>query len=239
MKIYLMTFVTLMLLQNKHHIMALAWVVAGSLAFFGIKGGVFTILNGGSYRVWGPAGSFIEDNNELALALVMIIPLMHFLRLQATGRASAETRSASRCCFAPLQPSVRTLEVDWSPSQLWGPCSGWRSSRKAPLGIFIAVILLVVLPLMPDDWWDRMRTIEDYETDGSAQGRLYSWRVAWAVATHYFTGAGMSYQNPMVFVLFGNGIRHRHCRAQHLLPDPGQSWLRRVIPIYCHVDSNV
>ena len=50
-----------------------------------------------------------------------------------------------------------------------------------------------------------MRTIETYETDGSAQGRLYSWRVAWAVATHYFTGAGMSYQNPMLFVIFGDG----------------------------------
>lgn len=204
MKIYLMTFVTLMLLQNKHHIMALAWVVAGSLAFFGIKGGVFTILNGGSYRVWGPAGSFIEDNNELALALVIVIPLLNFIRLQATGRGVRNGFSVVMllCAAAAIGSYSRggLVAIAAMGIMFW-----WRSSRKLPLGIFIAVILLVVLPLMPEDWWERMRTIETYETDGSAQGRLYSWRVAWAVATHYFTGAGMSYQNPMLFVIFGDG----------------------------------
>ena len=32
--------------------------------------------------MWGPPESFIEGNNELALALVMTIPLMRFLQLQ-------------------------------------------------------------------------------------------------------------------------------------------------------------
>jgi hypothetical protein len=37
-----------------------------SLALLGAKGGVFTLMTAGSYRVWGPPGSFIEDNNEFA-----------------------------------------------------------------------------------------------------------------------------------------------------------------------------
>ena len=64
----------------------LIWVVAGSIAFFGVKGGLFTLQSGGAYRVWGPEGSFIEDNNGLALAIVMTIPLLYFLYLQATKR---------------------------------------------------------------------------------------------------------------------------------------------------------
>ena len=40
------------------------------------------IATGGNYRVWGPPESFIEGNNELALALVMTIPLMRFLQMQ-------------------------------------------------------------------------------------------------------------------------------------------------------------
>ena len=76
MKIYLMTFVALMLLKNRYHILAFIWVTTGSLALIGLKGGIFTILTGGSFRVWGPPGSFIAGNNELALALITVIPLL-------------------------------------------------------------------------------------------------------------------------------------------------------------------
>ncbi|MGH8798260.1 MAG: putative O-glycosylation ligase, exosortase A system-associated, partial [Caldimonas sp.] len=82
MKIDLMIIVALVLLHSKRHILALAWVVTGSLALLGIKGGLFTIMSGGVYRVWGPPDSFIADNNEFALALVMTIPLLRFLQLQ-------------------------------------------------------------------------------------------------------------------------------------------------------------
>ena len=37
--------------------------------------------------MWGPPDSFIEGNNELALALVMTIPLMRFLQLQVKARS--------------------------------------------------------------------------------------------------------------------------------------------------------
>ena len=43
---------------------------------FGIKGGIFTILTGGDFRVWGPPGSFIEGNNEIALAILIVISLL-------------------------------------------------------------------------------------------------------------------------------------------------------------------
>src|SRR6267143_3430489 len=65
MKIQLMVFVTLYLLHSKQHVQVLIWIVAGSIAFFGIKGGLFTLRAGGEYRVWGPPGSFIEDNNAM------------------------------------------------------------------------------------------------------------------------------------------------------------------------------
>ena len=48
MKINLMVFVALILLSSKKHVFALVWVAAGSLAILGAKGGVFTVLTGGS-----------------------------------------------------------------------------------------------------------------------------------------------------------------------------------------------
>jgi probable O-glycosylation ligase (exosortase A-associated) len=86
MKIDLMIFVALMVLHSRTHIMTLVWVLVVSLGFYGFKGGIFTIATGGNYLVWGPSGSFIEGNNELALALVMTIPLMRFLQMQYKQR---------------------------------------------------------------------------------------------------------------------------------------------------------
>jgi len=85
MKIDAMILVALMLLHSKRHTFALAWVAVGSLALLGAKGGFFTLITGGVYRVWGPPDSFIGDNNEFALAVVMTIPLLRFLQLQLTG----------------------------------------------------------------------------------------------------------------------------------------------------------
>ena len=52
----------------------------------GVKGGVFSVLTGGGNLVWGPPGSFIEGNNALGLAMVMVLPLMYYLWSHATDR---------------------------------------------------------------------------------------------------------------------------------------------------------
>ncbi|MBK8578746.1 MAG: putative O-glycosylation ligase, exosortase A system-associated [Candidatus Accumulibacter sp.] len=85
MKVDLMILVALTLLKTRRHIEFFVWVVVCSLGFYGVKGGIFTIMTGGNYRVWGPGG-FIGGNNEIALALIVVIPLMRYLQLQATNR---------------------------------------------------------------------------------------------------------------------------------------------------------
>ena len=47
LKIELMTFVTLMLMKDRFRIDLLVWVIALSLGFYGVKGGIFTITSGG------------------------------------------------------------------------------------------------------------------------------------------------------------------------------------------------
>ena len=81
-KIMLMIYVTLMLINTRQKLDWLVWVIVLSLGLYGVKGGIFTILTGGAFRVQGPLGSFISGNNEMGLALIMIIPLMRYLQLQ-------------------------------------------------------------------------------------------------------------------------------------------------------------
>ncbi len=202
MKIYFMTFIALVLLKTKHHIMAFAWITIGSLAVLGAKGGLFTVLHGGNYRVWGPPGSFIEDNNAFALALIAIIPLLRFLQLQMQNKWVRHGMSATMflCVASALGSHSRgaLLAIIAMGAMFW-----WRSHRKGPVGVLIVVALLALLPMMPEEWWHRMNTINDYQEDASAIGRLNGWHVAFEVAKHYFFGGGMGYQHQFLFSLYG------------------------------------
>ena len=44
------------------------------------------IATGGNYIVYGPDDSMIRDNNQLALALILIVPILNYLRLHTRHR---------------------------------------------------------------------------------------------------------------------------------------------------------
>ena len=102
MKIDFMILVTLLVLHTRRHIMALTWVLVFSLGYYGVKGGIFTVITGGQYRVWGPLTTYIEGNNELALALITVIPLMQYLRSQMENRWVQ---------FSGMNPIINTAAV--------------------------------------------------------------------------------------------------------------------------------
>ncbi len=81
-KIQLFIFLTILVMQSRERIKALVWVSTLSIAYFGIKGGVYTIMKGGGGMVLGPNGGFIAGNTEISLALTMTLPLMRWLQLQ-------------------------------------------------------------------------------------------------------------------------------------------------------------
>jgi len=202
MKIYFMTLVAISLLKTKLQILAFAWVTAGSLAILGAKGGIFTVLSGGGHRVWGPPESFIYDNNHFALALVMTIPLLYMLQ-QGLGKnwhKLVATATMLLCAASALGSQSRggLLAIVAMGVMFW-----WRSEKKAGLGIGILIAITVLLPLMPEEWWTRMNTIQSYEEDNSAIGRLNGWHVATQVALNNFFGGGMSFQHQIYFNMYG------------------------------------
>jgi hypothetical protein len=49
-----MIFVTTMLINTAYRLKALVWVIALSIGFYGVKGGIFTLLTGGAFASAGP-----------------------------------------------------------------------------------------------------------------------------------------------------------------------------------------
>lgn len=152
-KIYLMTFIALSLLRTKHHIMAFAWVTIASLAFLAAKGGLFTVMTGGGYRVWGPAESFIADNNHFALATIVALPMMRFLQLQLQKKWQRHVMSFTMllCAASALGSYSRGAFIALAAvaGVFW-----WRSPRKGLIGVLLLLSLFILLPMMPAEWWE-------------------------------------------------------------------------------------
>jgi probable O-glycosylation ligase (exosortase A-associated) len=173
-KIFLMFFVVMYLLHSKQHIQLLVAVLTVSIAFYGIKGGLFTLRLGGGERVYGPGGSFIQENNALAVAVIMTIPLLRYWQLQVQKRWQrvALLGAMMLCGISALGSQSRGALLAISAMLLFL----WFKSRSK---VITLVLFLAVVPLaigfMPQSWHDRMQTITTYESDGSAMGRLDAW----------------------------------------------------------------
>ena len=119
-KIHVMLLVTMMLLRGRRQIERLIWVIVFSIGFYGVKGGIWTLATGGGMRVWGPRG-MLEDNNSLAVALVVILPLMYYLYITARNRWLRWAMIASiLSTLTPILARPRSTPVDSSrPTFPW------------------------------------------------------------------------------------------------------------------------
>ena len=199
MKIQVMMVATVMLIDSRAKLHALIWVVTFSIAFYGIKGGIFTLLGGGAYRVWGPPGSMVEENNSLAIALVMLIPLMYYAYQQA---ARASLRLFLAVCIVSVFISIfgsqsRGALVAVLTMALF---LALKSKRWVRMGIGLALVLSLGFVLMPDSWLERMGTIVNYDADHSAMSRVYTWRTLWNLAVDRpLVGGGFRSDATVVF----------------------------------------
>lgn len=200
-KIMLMVYVTMMLIQSKERINQVMWVMTLSLAFYGVKGGIFTILNGGMYHVRGPAGTFIGGDNEMGLALIMTIPLLRYLQTTATRVWLRHALSAAMllCALGAIGSQSRGafLGIAAMGAFFW-----LKSRSKIGTGLLAIAAAALVLAVMPQQWYDRMNTIETYQSDGSAMGRINAWHMAFNLAKARALGGGFDIFQPAMFALY-------------------------------------
>lgn len=202
MKIMLMTFIPLMLIKTKEHVQRLIWIIVISLGYYGVKGGIFTIKTGGGDLVWGPAGTFIGGNNEIALALIMTIPLMHYLQTISRkawirhGMTAAMLLSALAALGSYSRGAL--LAIAAMCLFLW-----LKSRHKIQLGMLFLLAIPPAIAFMPEKWTERMDSINSYEEDGSVQGRFNAWWMAYNLAKDRpLTGGGFEIITPDLFYLY-------------------------------------
>jgi len=200
-KIMLMVLVTIMTVRTRKDVQALAFVVAISIGFWGVKSGLFVIATGGGEGMLGPKASFISDNNTLALALVTITPLLVYLVTQV------HTKWLKRAVLAMAALTALGAIGSYSRGALLG-CFAmgfflWlKSTHKLKTGLVFVLAIPIVLLAMPPEWTGRMHTIQTYHEDASAMGRINSWMFAINVADEFLLGGGPNVFSPQMFMLY-------------------------------------
>ncbi len=179
-KILLMTFVALILFQDRMKLKALLWVIALSIGFFGLKGGIWAVMTGGQNQVLGPPDSFIEGNTEIGLALNMVLPVLLFLR-------RGENRQWLRhLLLAMFLFSIIAILITYSRGALIGLASVvillLLKARKFRIVFFLTVGIAIAFFTLPQKWFSRMETIKTYEEDRSAMGRIIAWQLSYRLA---------------------------------------------------------
>lgn len=206
-KIQAGTFMTLMLITSKERLRIFVWVIALSIGYYGIKGGIFTIVHGGQFRVQGPSGTFFSGNNEMALVMIMTVPLMRYLQLTETrhwlrlGLGGAMFLTTIAAFGSQSRGALVAMAA--MATMLW-----LKSRNKFMTGLLIGISIITAVNIMPAAWFERMGTIKTYQEDDSALGRINSWWTAFNVAKGNITGGGFEMFRPATF--------------QRYAPEPGR-----------------
>ncbi|MGD7036999.1 putative O-glycosylation ligase, exosortase A system-associated [Methylotuvimicrobium buryatense] len=189
-KIYLPFIFTLILINTREKLYYLIITIGLSIGVVAVKGGIWAILTGFGNRVYGPPNTQFFDNNQFAVAMLMIIPFLLLWRNESSHHLIkkgvlfsipiiylASLSSWSR--GALLTMTALTLMLVWN-------------SKHKLLSIPLVVIgVFAIIPYLPEEWFGRMHTIETYEQDGSAMGRIEVWIDGWNhTLKHPFTGGG-------------------------------------------------
>ncbi len=191
-----MMFVLLMLLflNRKHWIIAAIFVYVLSVGLSSVKGGIFTAATGGGARVWGAPNTAWGENNDLALAIITVIPLMYatniFFQKKIYRLGVYGSTFLSFLCILGTQSRGGFVGIVAVSVAFF-----FRTKHKIVIGAILFAFGLGVIAFMPSSWKERMETIQTYEQDNSANSRIIQWRYA----------VQLSFESPIL----GNGFHAR------------------------------
>ncbi|MBI4605067.1 MAG: putative O-glycosylation ligase, exosortase A system-associated [Planctomycetes bacterium] len=191
-KSFLITYFIAVLVTDLRRLRYLVLAMSLSLGFEGAKQGwAQMILRPGGMNT-NPV-PFLGDNNGVAVGMLMLVPL--FAALAGTTARKWPRRAYRFLLVGVLYRALSTYSRGGFLAAGALAVAYWlRSKGKAKVLIGILAAAAIVLPVMPDAFWERMGTIRSFkETDeGSALGRLHFWKVA----------AIMARENPVLGVGF-------------------------------------
>ncbi len=177
----LFVLVTIALTTNRVRAHALLWVMAVSIGFYGLHGGIGSIFHGGDARVYGPPDTAIYDNNDIGAGLLVALPLMNYVRTQSAHKW------IRLGWLSVMALSFLAIVGTYSRGALVGLVAvslflSLKSRNRLIAGAVVLATLVAALAFMPGKYAERIGTIATYQQDESAMTRIKIWGVATSIA---------------------------------------------------------
>jgi probable O-glycosylation ligase (exosortase A-associated) len=173
-KIYMLCCVMTMANRGRLQIHSMVIVICLGMGIHGALEGLKYIDSGGGHVVLAPPS--IGDNNYLAMATLMVMPLLVYLfRYSESRLIRFSFAGALLACFAGVvATSSRGGMVGMA---VFGVFLFLHSRRKLTTLLVIAVLTGGLLHFAPDSWRERMDTIGVADQDDSFMTRVSSWKL--------------------------------------------------------------
>lgn len=180
-KTIVVSYILTLLIRTQSDLRLVLIVISVSLGFEAVKQGwAQMILNPGAPN--HNSVPFLGDNNLVAVGMAMLIPIIAALANTSSGWVKRGFQFAN---VGVVYRALSTYSRGGFLSVLAvGGLGTLRSPHRARTIAALVVVTALVLPVLPQEFWDRMGTITApaEERDSSQQSRLHFWRVAIAMA---------------------------------------------------------
>ncbi|MEW8522799.1 MAG: O-antigen ligase family protein [Candidatus Thiodiazotropha endolucinida] len=141
-------------------------------------------------RTYISGNTFLGDGNDFSLSVSLTVPMCLFLIMDSkkTIHKVIYILALLVLIFAIVGTQSRgaSLALMGTFAYLW-----WMGRQKFLGILLIGGVLISILAFAPPVYFERMNTIRNYESEGSAMGRIVAWKTAIRMATaHPITGVG-------------------------------------------------
>ena len=191
LKIMTFYFFAIAILQRKHHIDFMVWVLILSIGALAAAEGLKFVISGGTHRIGNLAG-ISGDNNFFAVMVLAVIPMGFYLVTQT------QTKLIKNGLIVVVSLAMLGIISTYSRSGFVGlsvlTIFAVKSSKRKLLWILIiSIIIFTSTNLLPDEWFGRMDTVEHAEEDGSFMHRVIVWKMCTVIAINNpFFGEGFN-----------------------------------------------
>jgi putative inorganic carbon (hco3(-)) transporter len=186
-----------LMLNSKERVAALIWTLVISVSVYILRGGLRTIVTGGGggELVLGVDGSFIGERNTFATTTAAILPLIYVLIKYPI--VLANTRSIRWALWFTFGMGIIAIVGTQSRSGMLAlgvvvTLMIWQFSKQRLMVLgTVAALAIVAIPIISSDVTDRLKTVQTYEEDASAMGRINAWNFGMKVVSERpFLGGG-------------------------------------------------
>lgn len=161
------------------------------------------IITNPETRAYLSSGTFLGDGNDFALSVNIALPLCFFLLFDAEKFWCkifyAGCLLILVLCIVGTSSRGGTIALACVGLYYW-----LKSDKKMVFGLLVVLASGMIFASAPPAYFERMSGIQEYETEGSAQGRILAWK----------SGVRMAMDNPILGVGAGHfpvkyGVEYR------------------------------